>query len=217
MMILPLAGIACHSCTGEKELITANQAPMEWRYDVPATKYWEGLPIGTGRFGAMIPGAVGQEVIAFNDETLWTGGPYNPNNPEGPAILAKTRERAFAHDWVGATGEAWKLASIPEHVQFYQAMGRLNLQYEGQEFERTTGYSRTLDMENALVDVRYRLDDVNYTRRIFASYPDQVIVIRLTADRKGKINLSGRFTSLQSGAVARAENDEIIMDGSTIS
>jgi alpha-L-fucosidase 2 len=165
----------------------------------------------------MIPGAVGREVIAFNDETLWTGGPYNPNNPKGPAILAKARERAFAHDWVGATGEAWKLASIPEHVQFYQAMGRLNLQYEGQEFERTTGYSRTLDMENALVDVRYQLDDVNYSRRIFASYPDQVIVIRLTADRKGKINLSGRFTSLQSGAVARAENDEIIMDGSTIS
>jgi alpha-L-fucosidase 2 len=217
VMIGPLAGLASPSCTGETAPVTANQVPVEWRYDVPATKYWEGLPIGTGRFGAMIPGAVGHEVIAFNDETLWTGGPYNPNNPQGPAILAKTRERAFAHDWTGATAEAWKLASIPEHVQFYQAMGRLHLQYEGQDFEKTGGYSRRLDMENGLVDVRYRLDGVNYARRIFAGYPDQVIVIRLTADRKGKINLSGRFTSLQPSAVTRVEGDEIIMDGSTIS
>jgi alpha-L-fucosidase 2 len=64
---------------------------MQWRYDVPATKYWEGLSIGTGRFSAMIPGALGHEVIAF-DETLWTSDPYNPNNPEEQEVFKKVRD-----------------------------------------------------------------------------------------------------------------------------
>ncbi|MDR0699379.1 MAG: glycoside hydrolase family 95 protein, partial [Tannerella sp.] len=68
------ASITFYSCTQE-EAIQVNQVPMQWRYDTPAEKYWEGLPIGTGRFAAMIPGALEHEVIAFNDETLWTGGP----------------------------------------------------------------------------------------------------------------------------------------------
>jgi alpha-L-fucosidase 2 len=72
-------------------------------------------------------------------------------------------------------------------------------------------------MDSALVDVNYRLDGVNYARRIFASYPDQVIVIRLTADKKGKINISNWFTSLQPSATTHIKNDEIVIDGSTIS
>jgi alpha-L-fucosidase 2 len=199
------------------ESITVNQVPMKWHYDVPATKYWEGLPIGTGRFVAMIPGAVGDEVIAFNDETLWTGGPYNPNNPNSPKVLQKIREHAFARDYVNATKEAWNLGSTPRHVQFYQAMARLNLNYAGHELSKTKNYRRELDMDNALVNVAYQLDNVNYSRQVFASYPDQVIVIRLTADQKGKINLSSRFTSLQPSAKSRAESNEIIMEGTTIS
>ncbi|MDR0724893.1 MAG: glycoside hydrolase family 95 protein, partial [Prevotellaceae bacterium] len=46
-----------YSCTQENA-VTVNQVRMNWHYDVPATKYWESLPIGTGRFGAMIPGSI---------------------------------------------------------------------------------------------------------------------------------------------------------------
>ncbi|MDR0845553.1 MAG: glycoside hydrolase family 95 protein, partial [Tannerella sp.] len=213
--ILPLICLGFHSCSDRNE-VAVNQVPMNWSYDVPATKYWEGLPVGTGRFGAMIPGSIDHEVIAFNDETLWTGGPYNPNNPEGPEILKKIRERAFAHDWLGANTEAWKLSSDPVSVQNYQAMAQLNLRYEGHDPAAASGYRRILDMDNALVDVDYQLDGVNYSRRVFASFPDQVIVVRLTAGQKGKINLSGWFTSLQPSAVSYVENDEIVMEGSTI-
>jgi alpha-L-fucosidase 2 len=209
-------GFVLSSCDGDRD-VKVNQVRMNWWYDVPATKYWESLPIGTGRFGAMIPGAVEQEVIAFNDETLWTGGPYNPNNPDGPEILKRIREAAFAHNWVEADKEAWKLASIPESVQYYQPMGRLNIGVDGHSLDKTEGYSRSLSMDSALVDIRYRLDGVNYSRQVFASYPDQVIVFRFTADAKGKINLSNRFTSLQPSAVVRIENDELIMEGTTIS
>ena len=104
------------------------QEEMSWWYNTPATKYWEGLPIGTGRFAAMVGGKISDEVIPFNDETLWTGGPYNPNNPDGPKILAKVRKYALAKDWVSANKEAEKLASLPMRVQYYQPMGRLNIQ-----------------------------------------------------------------------------------------
>ncbi len=214
LLTVMFACLAFTSCT-EREM-PVNQVPMEWRYDVPATKYWEALPIGTGRFGAMIPGAIGHEVIAFNDETLWTGGPYNPNNPQGPEILKEIREYAFAHNWVEADKETWKLGSIPQSVQFYQAMARLNIRWEGQDLSGVTGYRRSLNMDSAIVKVDYSLDGVNYSRRVFASYPEQVIVMRFTADKKGKINISNWFTSLQPSATTRIEGDEIIMDGSTI-
>lgn len=214
LCLLALAAFA--SCSGNSE-IAVNQVPMRWWYDVPAAKYWESLPIGTGRFGAMIPGSVGHEVIAFNDETLWTGGPYNPNNPQGPEILKKIRKAAFAHDWVAAHKEAWKLGSIPQSVQYYQPMGRLNIHVEGHALDRATHYRRSLSMDSALVDVRYRLDGVSYARQVFASYPDQVVVVRFTADKKGKINLLNYFTSLQPSAKTRIENGELIMEGTTIS
>ncbi|MDR1290267.1 MAG: glycoside hydrolase family 95 protein, partial [Planctomycetaceae bacterium] len=207
---------AIFNCVGE-ESIAVNQVPMKWHYDVPAKKYWEGLPIGTGRFFAMIPGNADKEVIAFNDETLWTGGPYNPNPPNGQATLKKVRELVFDRKYAEAHKEAWNLGYPGRHVQFYQAMGRLNMDYTGHEMSKTANYQRSLDMDNATVDVSYQLDGVNYSRRVFASYPDQVIVIRLTADQKGKINFSSRFTSIQPSAVSRVEGDEIIMEGTTIS
>jgi alpha-L-fucosidase 2 len=95
-------------------------------------------------------------------------------------------------------------------------MARLNIRYEGHDPAKAKGYQRSLDMENALANVDYEIDGVNYSRRVFASYPDQVIVIRLTADQKGKINLSGWFTSLQPSALSHAANNEIVMSGTTI-
>jgi alpha-L-fucosidase 2 len=189
---------------------------MKWHYDIPATKYWEGLPVGTGRFAAMIPGSTDTEVIAFNDETLYTGGPYNPNPANGPETLKKVRELIFARDYVNADKESEKLAGQPKHSQLYQPMGRLNINY-GHPLSDAKNYRRELNMDNALVNVSYQYDGVAYQRRIFASYPDQVIVVRLTADKKAKINFSTHFTSLQPSAKTRVEGDEIIMEGTTIS
>ncbi|MDR1593246.1 MAG: glycoside hydrolase N-terminal domain-containing protein [Prevotellaceae bacterium] len=215
--ILVLAVLTAFASCNDKSEIAVDQVPMKWQYDTPATKYWESLPIGTGRFAAMIPGTLGHEVIAFNDETLWTGGPYNPNPPDGPATLKKVRDLIFAKDYAEAHKVAWDLGYSGRHVQFYQPMGQLNLDYTGHELSRTTNYQRSLDMDNATVDVSYKLDGVNYSRQVFASYPDQVIVIRLSADKKGKINFSSWQTSLQPSAKTRVEGNEIIMEGTTIS
>ena len=210
-----MAFTGCSSGKGNE--ITVNQVPMKWWYDTPAAKYWEGLPIGTGRFAAMIPGSVGHEAIAFNDETLWTGGPYNPNNPDGPEILQKIREYCFAREWGKAHQEAYKLGSDPEMVQCYQPMGRLNIEMPGHDLEKSTGYYRSLSMDSAIVSVGYNIDGVRYTREIFASYPDQVIVVRLKADKKGALNLSGWLSSLQPSAKTSVSGDMITMQGTVIS
>ncbi|MDR1813224.1 MAG: glycoside hydrolase family 95 protein [Tannerella sp.] len=214
-LIPALLSILLLSCVDDSK-IAVNQTDMVWRYDTPATKFWEGLPIGTGRFGAMIPGATEHEVIAFNDETLWTGGPYNSTKQDGPEILKKVREYAFAKKWKEADIEAKKLFGDPIHVQFYQPMGRLNLDF-GHKADGVSDYSRELDMDDATVNVSYSYDGVKYSRRVFASYPDQVIVYRLEADRKSQISFSAWLTSLQPSARTNASGDMIAMEGTTIS
>jgi len=192
------------------------QDEMSWWYNKPATKYWEGLPVGTGRFAGMILGKTSDEVIPFNDETLWTGGPYNPNNPDGPEIVKNIRKYVLEKDWVAADKEAEKLSSRPMSVQYYQPMGRMNVRFPGHDQDKVEKYIRKLSMDSAVVTVLYQLGGVNYKREIFASYPDQVIVMRLTASKKGSIDINAWLSSLQPSATIHLENKVIVMEGTTI-
>src|SRR5512137_1497997 len=79
------------------------ESAMAWWYRSPATKFWEGLPLGTGRFAAMVYGRVRDEIIPFNDETLWTGQPYNAVNPNGLKSLPEIRRLALAGRFAEAT------------------------------------------------------------------------------------------------------------------
>jgi alpha-L-fucosidase 2 len=128
-ILVLLSVIAGFISCGDRSEITVNQIPMKWQYDVPATKYWEGLPVGTGRFVAMIPGNTDTEVIAFSDETLYTGGTYDPNPANGPEALKKVRELIFARAYVNVDKESGKLSGQPMHSQLYQPVGRLNIDY----------------------------------------------------------------------------------------
>ena len=192
------------------------QNEMSWWYNKPAEKYWEGLPVGTGRFAGMVPGKISDEVIPFNDETLWTGGPYDPNNPDGPEILKNIRKYVLEKNWPAADKEAEKLSSRPMSVQYYQPMGRLNVQFPGHNWKNVKKYIRKLSMDSALVTISYQLGGVDYKREVFASYPDQVIVMRLTASKKGSINIIAWLSSLQPSAAAHLEKDIIVMEGTTI-
>ena len=214
-ILLLMAGAMVFSCKSDE--ITVNQVPMKWWYKKPADKYWEGLPIGTGRFVAMMPGTVENELIPFNDETLWTGGPYNPSRSDGVETMTTVRNHAFAHRWHEAHEASKKLFGDPIHLQYYQPMARLNIDYKGHHFEKTKDYRRELDMDRGLVNVSYIQDDVKYSRQAFASYPDQVIMYRISANEKKKINISVWLTSLQPSAKARVEGDVVVMEGSTIS
>jgi alpha-L-fucosidase 2 len=188
---------------------------MCWWYDKPATKYWEGLPIATGRFAAMIGGKIEKEDIVFNDETLWSGGPYNPNNPKGPEVLANVRKFVLEKNYVNAIEEAMKLNSTPINVQHYQPMGILNISFDGRDEKAVTNYKRKLSMDSALVSVSYTFNGIDYKREIFASYPDQLIVMRITANKPGSINLKTSLSSLQPSAQTNTVKGDIVMQGTS--
>lgn len=201
---------------GQNAKVNPSQSnEMCWWYDKPATKYWEGLPIATGRFAAMVGGKIDKEDIVFNDETLWTGGPYNPNNPDGPQITANVRKLVLEKKYTQAIDEAMKLSSKPISVQHYQPMGILNIGFEQHDEKAVTNYKRKLSMDSALVSVSYTINGVNYKREVFASYPDQVLVMRITASKPGSINLTASLSSLQSTAETSLMGGDIIMTGGT--
>jgi len=193
-----------------------DKVDMRWWYREPAEKFWEGLAIGTGRFAAMVYGRTSEEVIPFNDETLWAGSPYNPVNPNGPKALPEIRKEIFAGHYGKAQGMCRQLSSYPrKEVQNYQAMGRLRLYFDGHE--NVEDYRRELNMDTATAKIQYRIGETTYEREVFASYPDQVVVHRIKGSKPGQVSMKVRLDSIQASATSRILSETTLaMEGGTI-
>ena len=172
-------------------------------YNQPAGNTWENaLPVGNGRLGAMVYGNVEKETVQLNEHTVWTGSPNRNDNPDALASLAEIRKLVFE----GKQKEAEQLAaktiqSKSSHGQMYQPVGSLQLVFDGHE--NYTQYCRELDIEKAVAKTVYTVNNVTYTREVLASFPDQVIAIRLRASKPGRISFTAFFTTLQSNAVIK--------------
>jgi alpha-L-fucosidase 2 len=172
----------------------AQRNELVLRYSRPAEKWDEALPVGNGHMGAMIFGQTASERIQFNEDTLWTGKPQDYQNAGAVDVLPKLRQLLFE----GKQKEAEELAmqefmSEPLRQCGYQPCGDLRLTFEGHE--NVSGYLRRLDLDTALADVTYTVDGVTFRREMFASYPDRVIVVRLTADRPGSVSFKAAMDS----------------------
>lgn len=165
-------------------------------YNRPASVWEEALPLGNGTMGAMVFGGINREQYALNDHTLWSGYPNPGNKPLGPQILPKVREAIFSGDYEKAA-LLWKGMHGP-YSQRYLTMGDLMLQFD---FADTVveNYVRKLDFNSATSTVMFTKDKVDYKRESFISYPDQVMVVKLSATKKRKISFDALLTSpLQS-------------------
>ena len=192
--------------------VAGAQPEMKWWYQEPAARYWEGLPLSNGRLAAMVYGRTRDELIPLNDESLWSGAPYDPNNPEGKDALPEIRRLLLAGEYVNAQALCAKLLSRPRSVQNYQPLGELRMRLEGAD--GATAYRRELDMDSAVARVTYTAGGVRFTREVFASFPDQVLVVRLTADKPGSISFAARLASIQPSArSANMGGDGIEMSG----
>lgn len=168
---------------------------MKLWYNNPATEWEEALPIGNGRLGAMIFGTVATEHLQLNEETVWAGEPGN-NLPEGFIdILPTVRELIFQGKYKEA--QELSMTRIPRHAEGnmnygmpYQTVGDLLIDF-GEQGE-VTDYYRELDIQNAISRVRYTAEEVTYLREYFSTPVDQVVAVRLTADKKGSINFTLR-------------------------
>jgi alpha-L-fucosidase 2 len=184
---------------------------LKLKYTQPAGNWTEALPVGNGRLGAMIFGGIRNEHLQLNDATLWSGAPRDWNNPAAKEILPKVRAAIFAGDYVKA-GELCKMMQGP-YNESYQPLGDLRLTFPGGGNISSNSYERCLDLDNAIATVRYRDGDATFTREIFSSYPDQVMVMRLTCDEPGKISFTATVDSLLHYHVTADGNNTLVLSG----
>lgn len=185
---------------------------IHWRlqYQKPASEWVEALPIGNGSLGAMIFGDPVKERIQFNLDTLWTGQPTDYQNKDAHKVLPELRRLLFE----GKQRDAERLAmkefmSEPLRQNAYQPFGDLNIQFD--TTASVTKYKRWLDLETALAGVSYTAGETAYTRELFASYPDKVLVMRFTADKPDALSFDVSFDSPHEKHRQRA------VDASTLS
>lgn len=192
-------------------LLSWSQDNLKLWYDRPATIWTEALPVGNGRLGAMIFGNVEEELLQLNESTLWSGGPVKDNvNPESPKYLPLVRKAIFEGDYQKAAELSHKMQGL--YSEGYLPLGDLRIK---QSFpSKSTGkYYRDLNIENAIATTRFAVDGVNYTREIFSSAPDQVIVMRIRADKPGQLNLQIDASSLLKFKNERVTNNIFSMSG----
>lgn len=162
-------------------------------YRQPAREWTEALPLGNSRLGVMLFGGTTNEELQLNEETLWGGGPHRNDNPDARQALPHVRQLVFDGRYREAQELVGRNFETPRNGMPYQTVGSLMLHFPGHE--EATDYYRDLDLETAVATVRYRVGDVTYTREVFASLTDDVVIVRLTADRPKSLTLTASFQS----------------------
>ncbi|HEU4603002.1 MAG TPA: glycoside hydrolase family 95 protein, partial [Steroidobacteraceae bacterium] len=186
--------------------------PLSLWYRKPAEEWVEALPIGNGRLGAMVFGGLSLERLALNEDTFFAGGPYNPINPEAKGALPEVRKLIFEGKYAEAQDYAnAHVMSRPLKQMSYQPIGDLLLNTFG--LENVSDYVRELDLETAVTRTLFTSEQTNFVREVFASAPDQLIVIRLSADRPRRIHTAVSFTTPQNASIRHEGDDTLVMSG----
>ena len=165
-------------------------------YRQPAKEWTEALPIGNGRLGAMVFGGIEDERLQFNEDTLWTGKPHDYSHPGAADYLPVVRKLLLEGKQRQAETLAMeRMMSVPLRQHAYQPFGDLYLAFP--HAHKPGDYRRELDLDTAVVRITYTVDGVKFTREVFSSAVDQVIVVRITADRDSRVNFTAKMSSPQ--------------------
>ena len=160
---------------------------MLW-YDKAATAFEEALPLGNGRLGAMVFGDAASERVMLNDSTLWAGGPIDPAvNPEAVTFLPQVRDALFKGDYKLADQLTKKLQG--KFSQSYAPLGDLYIDANVPAGATTSRFKRQLDIATSTARTSFTSNAVSFTREYFVSYPDRVMVVRLTASAPGALSI----------------------------
>jgi len=199
---------SCGSLSSEQKI---NPSMVLW-YEQPAANWTEALPVGNGRLGAMVYGETANEIIQFNEETLWTGHPHDYAHKGAYKVLDELRRLL----WDGKQDEAHQLGnerfmSQPFGQLSYQPFGNILLQFPGHE--EVVDFKRLLSLEDAISSVSYEVEDVKFRREVFASVPDQAIVIHLEASKRGALEFTVGLDSPHSRYEVTSDGDVLVMRG----
>jgi len=190
----------------------------------PAEKWNEATPVGNGRLGAMVHGYVANERIQLNEDSLWSGAPQDANNPTALEMLPVIRQMLFD----GKYAEAMKLAEIHMICQgpgsnrgrgakvaygSFETLGDLNLVFDHPEGSTPQNYRRALCLDTATATVSYEIDGTRFERVIFASAPDQAIIVRLRADKPGALGFRATLTRPEAAKTTTQGERQLLMRG----
>ena len=203
-MALALSG--CQSATDSCET-------TELWYAQPAKVWMESLPIGNGRLGAMTYGGIEEEKLALNESTMWSGQyNENQNKPFGREKMNQLRKLFFE----GKLSEGNRIAGDNLHgnqTSFgtYLPIGDLKMQFIYPE-GKVTDYRRSLSLDEAVSSVSFNSGGVNYKREYFATNPDNVLVLRLTADKQKSITMNMGLDLMRQADLS-VENNQLVFTG----
>lgn len=205
------------SCSPQEKIDQVNRLDIDpttllW-YSHPADQWENALPVGNGRLGAMVFGRTDEERIQINEDTYWSGGPYNQTRPGGWKYLPQVQKLIFAGQYIKAHKLFGRyLMGYPVEQQKYQSLGNLILKFNSQE-SQISDYRHQLDLDQALVTTEYKLGDVRFKREVFVSPVDQVIVIRLEANQPGRLSFDAQLRGCRNQAHSNYATDYFQMDG----
>jgi len=188
-----------------------NPASVLW-YSHPAAAWDAALPVGNGRLGGLVWGNTDEEQILLNEDTLWSGGPYSTVVTGGAAKLPALQKAVFD----GQFKQAHVLFSrhflgYPVEQMKYQALGTLVLKFPSTA--PAVDYRHQLDLDTAVVETSYEQNGIRFTREVFSSPVDQVLIVRLTAGAPGKISFVCQLRGSRNQAHSNYATDYFRMDG----
>ncbi len=194
--------LACRSEKTRHELIL-------W-FEKPAQYFEEALPLGNGRIGAMVYGGIATEHILLNEETLWAGGPVNPDmNPNAVDYLPKVREALLSGDYPFADKLVRNMQG--KFSESFLPLGDLYIDFTHDE--EAEEYCRDLDLRDAVATTGYRIGATRYEREVFVSFPDQLLIIKLTAIGEGTLDFSLRSSSQLRHLIKITPDSRMILEG----
>ena len=194
------------------ELGAGDSSTRLW-YRKPARTWEEALPVGNGRIGAMVFGGVAEERLQLNEDTLWSGGPYDPVNPQARGALPEVRRLIERQEYARAQALAdEQVMARPLSQMPYQVLGNLTLAMPGQGEAAVTGYRRELDIDAAIASTHFTIGGVRYRRDVVASPDRQVIALHLSADRPARVACRIALESPHDASLSVAD-DELLLTG----
>lgn len=195
--------------TQDKVTGTSRTRHRLW-YTRPASSWYEAVPIGNGRLGAMVYGDPQRERIRLNEDTLWSGYPRDQHNHEALQYLEAARDLVWDGNYRAAQ-DVVEQHMLGTWTQSYQPMGDLTIEFEHDGV--VSHYQRELDLETAVVTATYQKGNATYTQQVFASAVDQMIVVRISSDQPGTVHFSASLSSLLNHAVHKKDTRMIVLNG----
>lgn len=176
-----------------------------------AVEHWDAVHIGNGRLAALVFGGVQKERIALNEDTLWSGGPQYHENPDAHKYLEAVRKLVNAGKYSEAEELAANMLGVPREQQSIQPLGNLWISFD--HAGEASNYRRELDLATAIAKVEYEAGGARFSREVFASHPDQVIVVKLACDKPGGLSFEMNMDSLHAKSTRTATGRRLAVKG----